>query len=215
MTPTPPRLASGRFRVGSGRHTISAWGAQPALRRRPFLFTFLQSELPTLRFHGPIPRSSFSSALLHGQSAPEAASDPRPCPELRRVPRPSIEGTAAAQASVSQPQRTHVNPAGSPTRQPLPSPRPLRAFDHVPSRANPCAAPHTAPRPIHSEDHSSPKTDAFPTPRPSAQEMWAARAAAVFAIDGYGSPRSAFGSGRAHRCGPPLWECNRVRFQVQ
>ena len=66
-------------------------------------------ELPTLLFHGPslAPRSQ---VRLHGQSVPEATSDPRPCPELRRAPRPSIEGTAAAQASVLLPPRNPREP---------------------------------------------------------------------------------------------------------
>ena len=138
-------------------------------------------ELPTLLFHGPslAPRSQ---ARLHGRSAHEAASDPRPCPELRPVPRPSIEGTAAAQASVLLPPRKPREPRWIARRgnhfRPL---RPLRVFDHVPRRAGPSATYNLAPCPIHSEDHSSPKTDALPSPRsngPSQPDHHVGRAAA-------------------------------------
>ena len=45
-----------------------------------------------------IPRPSFCTAF-RGQTAPETASDPRPGPESRRVPKPSIAGPAAARVA--------------------------------------------------------------------------------------------------------------------
>ena len=61
---------------------------QRALERRlrharlPKCKTLAGRELPTLRWYGP-PLAPRSQARLHGQSAPWAASDPRPCPEPR------------------------------------------------------------------------------------------------------------------------------------
>ncbi len=81
---------SGRFRLGLIGTRSDRLGSPARPPARP--------ELPTLRLYGPslAPRSQ---VRLHGQTAPEAASDPRPCPESRRASRPSIQGTAAAQAS--------------------------------------------------------------------------------------------------------------------
>jgi len=123
-------------------------------------------ELPTLLFHDP-PLAPRSQARLHGRSAHEAASDPRPCPELRRVPRPSIEGTAAAQAPVLVPPRTSRKPrwiAHAATTSGLSA----HSASLTTCRAGQVPAPHPTPHLARYAQRTTirPKLRASPSPRP-------------------------------------------------
>ena len=121
------------------RHMQTAWGAQPALRRRPLCCGSGAADPSLPR---PNPRPSFCNAFSRNSRPLEAASVPRLGPESRRVPQPSIVGTAAAQASALRPSSTPPTIPLSPQTCQLPLMlHTLRVFHHVPSRAVPRARP--------------------------------------------------------------------------